>query len=223
MLPMRFRNVFGISIVFAFAFILQGQFDRSVLADDAATTAEKTPMKEGHAVPEGKEMITLGGGCFWCTEAVMKRLEGVEEVVSGYMGGYVDNPTYEQVCKKNTGHAEVIQVTFDPKKITLDEVLDVFWQAHDPTSLNRQGNDVGTQYRSVIFYHNAQQKSTIDKSKAQLVASMKYDKPIVTEISPASKFWVAEDYHQNFYELNKETNGYCRVVISPKLKKLGLE
>lgn len=181
-------------------------------------------MKEGTAVvAAGKEIITLGGGCFWCTEAVIERLEGVENVVSGYMGGHVENPTYEQVCTKTTGHAEVIQVTFDPAKITLDEVLDVFWQAHDPTTLNRQGNDIGPQYRSVIFYHTPQQRNVAMQSMKRLDESKVYEYPAVTEIAEASKFWVAEDGHQDYYELNKDSNPYCRAVISPKLKKLGME
>lgn len=195
-------------------------------ASEAApvTSPETTPMKEGSdALAQGKETITLGGGCFWCTEAVVKRLEGVESVVSGYMGGHVENPTYEQVVTKTTGHAEVIQVSFDPAKITLDEILDVFWQAHDPTTLNRQGNDVGPQYRSVIFYHTPQQRSVAMQSMKRLDESKVYGSPAVTEIAEASKFWVAEDYHQNYYELNKDSNPYCRVVIAPKLRKLGME
>gem|GEM_PF-333546 len=189
----------------------------------AATPSEKKPMQEGTAAAKGMNLVTLGGGCFWCTEAVIERLEGVTEVVSGYMGGHVENPTYEQICTKTTGHAEVIQVTFDPAKIKLEEILDVFWQAHDPTTLNRQGADVGPQYRSVIFFHSPEQKNVAMQSKASLDASKVYEYPAVTEISEASKFWVAEDYHQNYYDLNKEKNPYCRVVISPKLKKLGME
>jgi peptide-methionine (S)-S-oxide reductase len=189
----------------------------------AVTSAEKTPMKEGAAAAKGMEVITLGGGCFWCTEAVIERLEGVTDVVSGYMGGHVENPTYEQIGTKTTGHAEVIQVTFDPAKIKLEEILDVFWQAHDPTTLNRQGADVGPQYRSVIFFHSPEQKNISMQSKAALDASKVYEYPAVTEISEAAKFWVAEDYHQNYYDLNKDKNPYCRVVISPKLKKLGME
>ncbi len=193
-------------------------------APETAPLPETTPMKESHAsVAQGKEMITLGGGCFWCTEAVIERLDGVEDVVSGYMGGHVENPTYEQICTKTTGHAEVIQVTFDPAKITLEEILDVFWQAHDPTTLNRQGNDIGPQYRSAIFYHTPQQRNIAIQSMKKLDESKVYEDPAVTEITEASKFWVGEDYHQNYYELNKDSNPYCRAVISPKLKKLGME
>lgn len=190
---------------------------------EAVASPEKVPMKEGNAVASGMEVITLGGGCFWCTEAVIERLEGVTDVVSGYMGGHVENPTYEQICTKTTGHAEVIRVSFDPAKITLEEILDVFWQAHDPTTLNRQGADVGPQYRSVIFYHTPGQKNIAMQSKAKLDASGMYENPAVTEITEASTFWEAEDYHQNYYVLNKDKNPYCRVVISPKLKKLGME
>lgn len=197
------------------------------VADTTATTAVVSsgdvPMKAGKAAKEGKELATIGGGCFWCTEAVMERLEGVSEVVSGYMGGHVENPTYEQVCAKTTGHAEVIQVTFDPSIITFEEILDVFWQAHDPTTLNQQGADRGPQYRSVIFYHSPEQKSQAMASMKKVNASGMYPDPAVTEISAASTFWVAEDDHQDYYRLNKDTNPYCRVVISPKLKKLGLE
>ncbi len=180
-------------------------------------------MKEGTSAAPNSEVITLGGGCFWCTEAVMERLEGVIDVVSGYMGGHVENPTYEQICTKTTGHAEVIQVSFDPSKIPLGEILDVFWQAHDPTTLDQQGADIGPQYRSVIFYHTPAQRQIATDSMRKLDASGAYPAPAVTEIAEAGKFWVAEDYHQNYYELNKDKNPYCRVVISPKLKKLGME
>lgn len=190
---------------------------------ETVSSPEKTPMKKGKIAAEGFEVATLGGGCFWCTEAVMERLEGVQEVVSGYMGGHVENPTYEQITSKTTGHAEVIQITYDPTKITFEELLDVFWQAHDPTTLNRQGADVGPQYRSVVFYHSPEQKNLAIQSKAKLDESKVYEYPAVTEISEASTFWEAEEEHQNYYELNKDSNPYCRVVISPKLKKLGLE
>ena len=187
------------------------------------TLDEKKPMKEGKAAGQGKEVVTIGGGCFWCTEAVIERLEGVSDVVSGYMGGHIENPTYEQICTKTTGHAEVIEVTFDPAKISLEEILDVFWQAHDPTTLNQQGADSGPQYRSVIFYNSPEQKNIAMESMKKLNQSGKYPNPAVTEITAASKFWVAEEDHQNYYVLNKDKNPYCRIVISPKLKKLGME
>lgn len=189
-----------------------------------STTPSKPAMKDSTAAAKGdKEVITLGGGCFWCTEAVLEQLEGIDDVVSGYMGGHVENPTYEQVCGARTGHAEVIQVTFDPSVITLNDILDIFWQAHDPTTLNRQGNDRGPQYRSAIFYHSPEQKNIAEQSKAKLDASGKYSDPAVTEITKASKFWVAEDYHQDYYQNNKDKNPYCPIVITPKLRKLGLE
>ncbi|MDQ8198373.1 peptide-methionine (S)-S-oxide reductase MsrA [Pelagicoccus enzymogenes] len=166
------------------------------------------------------ETITLGAGCFWCVEAVYQRLEGVESAVSGYMGGHVENPTYKAVTTGRTGHAEVVQVKFDPKVTNLRTLIDFFWEAHDPTTLNRQGADVGTQYRSAIFYENEEQKKIAEASLA--AASEKFSRPIVTEISAASAFYEAEDYHQEYYELNK-SYPYCRAVITPKLKKLGLE
>ena len=166
-------------------------------------------------------IATFGGGCFWCVEAVMERLEGVTDVKSGYMGGHVDNPTYEEVCKKTTGHVEVVQITFQPELISFEELLDVFWQAHDPTTRDRQGHDAGPQYRSVVFFHSPEQKDAAEKSKAALDSSGKYENPVVTDIVKASQLWEAEEYHQDFYR-NNTTYGYCRVVIHPKLKKLGL-
>lgn len=168
------------------------------------------------------ETITLGAGCFWCVEAVFQRLEGVESAVSGYMGGHVENPTYKAVCTGETGHAEVIQVKFDPSVISLDRLLEVFWVAHDPTTLNRQGGDVGTQYRSAIFYENDEQRKVAEASRARAEESGKYRNPIVTEVTAAETFYEAENYHQEFYELNK-SYPYCQMVITPKLKKLGLE
>ena len=163
------------------------------------------------------ETATLGGGCFWCMEAVYERLPGVVSVTSGYAGGHVDNPTYHQVCEGNTGHAEVTQIQFDPAKTSYAKILEVFWQAHDPTTLNRQGADEGTQYRSVIFYHDGKQKLVAEKSK--LAAQENFLKPIVTEIVPLKKFYPAEDYHQGYYDANTSAP-YCQVVITPKLEKL---
>ena len=164
------------------------------------------------------EQVTFGAGCFWCTEAVFQRLEGVVSVESGYSGGHVPNPTYEQVCTGATGHAEVTQITFDPGKISFDELLQAFWKMHDPTTLNRQGNDVGTQYRSVIFYHNEKQKELSEKYKKELDASGAWKNPIVTEISPFKAFYKAESYHQDYYNNNK-FQPYCMFVIGPKLEK----
>lgn len=170
--------------------------------------------------PEGgkKDTATFGTGCFWCTEAIFQQLKGVIEVKSGYSGGHVENPTYKEVCEGNTGHAEVIQIVYDPSQITFDELLEAFWQSHDPTTLNRQGNDVGPQYRSVIFYHNAEQKEKAEKYKKELGEAKAFDKPIVTEITPFTNFYVAEDYHQNYYN-NNGNQPYCYFVIRPKLEK----
>ena len=164
------------------------------------------------------ETATFGAGCFWCVEAVFQRLEGVQSVVSGYAGGHVDKPTYQQVCNGNTGHAEVAQITFDPAKISYDELLDVFWSTHDPTTLNRQGNDTGTQYRSVIFFHDDAQKTIAEKSKKKIDEIKLYDGPIVTEISPLTKFYPAEDYHQNYFNDNPN-QPYCSLLINPKVQK----
>jgi peptide-methionine (S)-S-oxide reductase len=166
------------------------------------------------------EVATLGGGCFWCVEAVLQRIEGVEKVVSGYSGGKVKNPTYEQVCDGTTGHAEVVQVTFDANKISFAEILDVFWHSHNPTTLNRQGNDVGTQYRSAIFYHDERQKEIALKSIAESEKSGLWDGKYVTEVSALKEFYAAEAYHQNYYNTVGSRNPYCTVVISPKVQKL---
>ena len=166
------------------------------------------------------ETATLGGGCFWCMEAVYERLPGVISITSGFAGGHTANPTYHQVCKGDTGHAEVTQIEFDPEKISYAKLLDVFWQAHDPTTLNRQGADEGTQYRSIILYHTEAQKLAAEKSKAGAQKNFKH--PIVTEIVPFTNFYKAEDYHQEYYD-NNSTAFYCRVVIAPKLEKLEKE
>src|SRR5579863_6317685 len=173
------------------------------------------------SVPEGAEVITLGAGCFWCTEAVFQQIPGVLFVTSGYMGGKTPNPTYTEVCTGETGHAEVSRIVYDPKKTSLEKILGVFWEAHDPTSLNRQGADSGTQYRSAIFYTTREQREIAVKAKAE--AAKEFSKPIVTEITKAGEFYSAENYHQDYYRLNKNKNPYCSVVISPKLKKLGLK
>lgn len=179
---------------------------------------KKNNSESGKSMTANLEKATFGCGCFWCTEAVFQRVEGVVSVESGYAGGNVPNPTYEQVCTGTTGHAEVTQVTFDPAKVSFDELLEVFWKTHDPTTLNRQGNDVGTQYRSVIFYHNQKQKELAEKYKKELDASGAWKSPIVTEISPYTTFYKAEDYHQNYYNDNK-FKPYCMFVIGPKLEK----
>ena len=168
------------------------------------------------------ETAVLGGGCFWCLEAVFERVEGVVGVRSGYAGGDVENPSYQEVCSGSTGHAEVVEITFDKKLISYSEILDIFWLAHDPTTLNRQGNDVGTQYRSIILYTNDEQKKLAERSKAEASEKVKLTKPLVTEIVPLTDFYPAEEYHQDYYD-NNRGQGYCIFVIHPKLKKLGLE
>jgi len=162
------------------------------------------------------EIATLGGGCFWCTEAVFQMLPGVKSVTSGYAGGTKENPTYQEVCRGDTGHAEVIQVEYDPKVVSYEELLETFWEAHDPTTLNRQGADSGTQYRSIILYGNEAQKAAAEKSKAE--AQKHFSKPIVTEIVPLKRFYKGEDYHQDYYRENPN-QPYCRVVIRPKVEK----
>ena len=166
-----------------------------------------------------EQTATFGGGCFWCIEAVFQRLTGVTQVESGYMGGHVDKPTYRQVCEGDTGHVEVVRVTFDPSEISFRDLLDVFFAVHDPTTLNRQGNDAGEQYRSVIFYENEEQRRIAEETIAELTAAKAFPEPIVTAIEPAEKFFVAEDYHQNYYNENSR-QPYCMFVISPKLAKL---
>lgn len=169
--------------------------------------------------PATREVATLGAGCFWCIEAVLLRVEGVLTVVSGYTGGQLENPTYEQICTGQTGHAEVVQVEFDPARLSYSRLLEIFFALHDPTTLNRQGNDIGTQYRSAIYYHSEAQREAA--LQAILQAQPEHRQPIVTEVTAAPKFWPAEDYHQDYFRKNPD-NRYCRVMIPPKLKKLGL-
>ena len=187
--------------------------------------ATKEPINKNHimtdeTIPVGKKLdtATFGTGCFWCTEAVFQELKGVVKAVSGYTGGHVAHPSYEEVCSGTTGHAESLEIIYDPSVITYDELLEVFWESHDPTSLNRQGNDVGTQYRSAIFYHNEEQKQKAEHYKAELNKSGAYDKPIVTEITAYSTFYPAEDYHQNYYNTHG-SQPYCYLVIRPKVEK----
>jgi peptide-methionine (S)-S-oxide reductase len=184
------------------------------------TTKPVQAMNPTNATPAGTnqtEIADLGGGCFWCMEAVFERLPGVISVTSGFAGGTTENPTYKEVCTETTGHAEVTQIVFDPAKISYAKLLEVYWQAHDPTTLNRQGADEGTSYRSIILYRDAAQKQTAEKSK--LDAQKDFRDPIVTQIVPLKKFYEAEDYHQEYYD-NNSNQGYCQVVITPKLEKL---
>lgn len=181
------------------------------------TARQSAPVPE---VPPGMEAIDLGAGCFWCTEGVFQRIPGVHQVVSGYMGGHVENPTYEQVCGAKTGHVEITRVVFDPAQIGLDRLLDVFFTMHDPTTKDRQGNDAGPQYRSAVFYSTEAQRAAAEAAKER--AAARWPAPIVTEIVPEAKFYPAENYHQDYYNLNKNRNPYCSYVITPKLRKLGL-
>ncbi len=192
-----------ITIIFAFSSCSNAQFD-----------------EENKMINESKNMdtITLGAGCFWCIEAVFSELKGVESVVAGYAGGFVKNPSYKEVCSGTTGHAEVAQIIYNPSLISLGDILEVFWKTHDPTTLNRQGADVGTQYRSSIFYHNEKQGNEAKSYKVQLIDSEAWENPIVTEILPISNYSAAENYHQNYYSQNPG-NSYCTFVIQPKLDK----
>ncbi len=167
---------------------------------------------------QNREVATLGGGCFWCLEAVFDDLRGVESVESGYAGGDTVDPSYQEVCAGTTGHAEVVRVTFDPREVSFKEILEVFFTIHDPTTLNRQGADVGTQYRSAVFYHTPEQKEAAERTIAELDAAKIWDAPIVTQVVPIEKFYEAEDYHQEYFRKN-HTQGYCRMVVAPKVAK----
>ncbi|MCA9155417.1 MAG: peptide-methionine (S)-S-oxide reductase MsrA [Planctomycetales bacterium] len=174
-----------------------------------------SPVESGKSA---SRVATFGSGCFWCTEGVFQQLRGVHSAVSGYSGGQVENPTYQQVCTGTTGHAEVVQVTYDPNHVSFAELLEVFWKTHDPTTLNRQGNDVGTQYRSVVFYHDEVQRDEAERYKQQLDDSRAFGSPIVTQIVPFERFFRAEEYHQNYYEQNPQ-QPYCQAVVGPKIDK----
>ena len=192
------------------------------LAACGRSTPETHDMTDSSTPPPSAqtELATFGAGCYWCVEAVLEQLDGVHDVTSGFMGGHVEDPSYRAVCSGTTGHAEVVQVTFDPEVIPYDELLSWFWRLHDPTTLNRQGADVGTQYRSAIFYHSEAQREAAEASMA--AAQTDFADPIVTEITAASTYYVAKDEHQDYYR-NNRNQGYCRAVIAPKLGKLGLE
>tara|TARA_R110002073_G_scaffold181837_3_gene340175 strand:+ start:1043 stop:1810 length:768 start_codon:yes stop_codon:yes gene_type:complete len=217
-LPLLF--FIGLSLTTLFALISGCEKSVSMEYRPVALAEELSQPRETPVAQEdgGLEVVTLGSGCFWCTEAVFRELKGVKSAVSGYSGGKVDNPTYKAVCSGTTGHAEVIQVTFDPQQIAFTDILKAFWETHDPTTLNRQGADVGTQYRSAIFYHNEKQKEEAASYKKQLDASGQFKSPIVTEITKFEKFYPAENYHQDYFKLNPE-NQYCQYVIRPKLEK----
>ncbi len=191
----------------------------------ACTGKEKSMSKEDYKqsiqlkVAEGMEIATFAGGCFWCTEAIFLDIKGVQKVVSGYIGGTTKNPTYKEVCTGTTGYAEAIQITYDPKEVAYEDLLEVFFGTHDPTTLNRQGADVGTQYRSEVFYHSLAQKEKAEKYIALIEKEKLYDNKVVTKVTSASEFYPAEDYHQNYYNQNS-SQGYCQMVIAPKLEKL---
>ncbi len=182
------------------------------------TNSQEIKHMDQEIIQSSSDTATFGAGCFWCVEAVFQQLKGVQSVKSGYMGGKIKNPTYREVCSGLTGHAEVCQIVYDPKVITYKDLLEAFWQSHDPTTLNRQGADVGTQYRSAIFCHNAEQQKEAEFYKKKLNDEKAFANPVVTEISPASIFYIAEDYHQNYYNENGEAP-YCQFVIAPKLEK----
>jgi methionine-S-sulfoxide reductase len=203
---------FIITIFSLFSFIGCNQAKNQTTEKDTSKKVKRSNMNT-HL-----EVATFGGGCYWCIEAVFQRLEGVEKVESGFSGGQVKNPTYKEVCTGTTGHAEVIQITFDTTKTSFEEILKVFFTMHDPTTLNRQGNDIGTQYRSAVFYHNDVQKKAAEEIIAALNTSKAYPNPIVTEVSKLDVFYKAEDYHQNYYNENSD-EGYCRFVIQPKIEK----
>ena len=206
------------NILMVFAIVMLGSIVSFGCKETKSTNTKRGKNNMNSAQNMNLEKATFGEGCFWCTEAIFERVEGVHSVVSGYAGGTVKNPTYKQVCDGNTGHAEVIQISYDPKVVSYDELLEIFFKTHDPTTLNRQGADVGAQYRSVIFYHNEEQKKKAEYYKTELDKSGAWDNPIVTEISPLINFYPAEDYHQDYYE-NNPNQGYCAFVIGPKVEK----
>ena len=206
------NTIKGLSLVLSLIFSSCTAKDKPVVKEEF-----KEPVKV--KVKEGMEVATFAGGCFWCTEAVFLEIKGVEKVVSGYIGGKTVNPTYKDICTGETGHAEAIQITFNPNEVAYEDLLEVFFGTHDPTTLNRQGADVGTQYRSEIFYHSEAQKTKAENYIQLLEKEKLYDKKIVTKVSSATVFYPAEDYHQNYYNQNS-SQGYCQMVIAPKLEKL---
>lgn len=206
------NTIKGLSIILSFIFSSCTAKEKPVVKEEF-----KEPVKT--KVKEGMEVATFAGGCFWCTEAVFLEIKGVEKVVSGYIGGKTMNPTYKDICTGETGHAEAIQITFNPNEVAYEDLLEIFFGTHDPTTLNRQGADVGTQYRSEIFYHSETQKTKAENYIQLLEKENLYDKKIVTKVSSATVFYPAEDYHQNYYNQNS-SQGYCQMVIAPKLEKL---
>ena len=206
------NTIKGLSLILSFVFSSCTAKEKPIVKEEF-----KEPVKV--KVKEGMEVATLAGGCFWCTEAVFLEIKGVEKVVSGYIGGKTINPTYKEICTGETGHAEAIEITFNPNEVAYEDLLEIFFGTHDPTTLNRQGADVGTQYRSEIFYHSEAQKTKAENYIQLLEKEKLYDKKIVTKVSSATVFYPAEDYHQNYYNQNS-SQGYCQMVIAPKLEKL---
>ena len=205
---------FGTAVFFALS--CGGKTHGTEIAEDREPAEKENKMMQQQN--DSIRTATFGAGCFWCVEAIFQRLEGVISLKSGYSGGHVKNPSYKEVCNGTTGHAEVIQLRYDPEKISFDELLEVFWKTHDPTTMNRQGNDVGTQYRSAVFYHDEEQRKVAEEYKKKLNEQKVYPNPIVTEITAFREFYPAEDYHQDYYNQNG-SQGYCRYVIQPKLEK----
>ena len=219
---MKIAQLALVAAALGVTFLLVVVFAEGPKVPEAMNHESDVASGESRSDDDGVEQITLASGCFWCTEAVFQQLKGVKSAVSGYSGGKLANPTYEQVCSGNTGHAEVLQVSYDPSQLSFTDVLRVFWQTHDPTTLNQQGHDVGTQYRSAIFYHNERQRKLAEEYKKQLDASGTFSAPIVTEIVPFEKFYPAEQYHQQYYEQNPGQR-YCEYVIRPKVEKFRKE
>ena len=215
--------------VFTFCMLAMALTVGIIAAQGLGSNAQAKPVQDGvktlsdstAQTEENKlETATFGAGCFWCVEAVFQKLKGVQSVESGYMGGHTTDPTYKQICTGTTGHAEVIQIKFDPAVISFKELLEVFWKTHDPTTINRQGNDVGTQYRSAVFFNNDTQKELAEKYKQKLNESGAFRTPVITEVTAATKYYPAEKYHQNYWNTQGQSNGYCQAVIPAKLKKL---
>jgi peptide-methionine (S)-S-oxide reductase len=222
--------VLGRRLLLAWVLVGLAACERGVKAERAEESGVSEKAKSGGAAegdeatgkpaePAGTKLATFGGGCYWCVEAVFERVEGVLGAESGFSGGLAPNPTYEDVCGGDTGHAEVVQVRYDPRKVRYEQLLEIFWKTHDPTTPNRQGADVGTQYRSVVFFHDEEQKKVAESVKADLEAAKAFDRPIVTQIAPFEGFWPAPEKHQGFYDANRD-HGYCRAVIAPKIEKL---
>ena len=210
----RFKQKFKIAVTLVAAIF----FASACAQNDQTKNKMEDKASTNNSTATNIDTATFGAGCFWCVEAVFQRLNGVISIESGYSGGSIKNPAYREVCMGTTGHAEVCRILFDKTKVSFDELLEVFWKTHDPTTLNQQGNDIGTQYRSVVFYHNDEQKKLAEKYKEEINKSGAYPNPIVTEISPLINYYKAEDYHQNYFNQNGQ-EGYCRYVIQPKVEK----